>query len=161
MRKQRRRSASPLFSLHGQYNPSTSNIRNFKALAILSGCTAWFVCDLVENPKDRFSQNKAQISSNMHFICSFGRHVSSKEAQMVILTCPCLCSFTIIDNTNAAIIFCLAYKKFTDSQYMYIHKGILLLSSLTKMLKVSSVKWRLSFARPALYNVCLIEFRNV
>ena len=69
MRKQRRRSASryprscsaPLFSLHGQYNPSTSYIRNFKPLAISCGCTTRFVSDLVGNPEDRFSHNEAQI----------------------------------------------------------------------------------------------------
>ena len=41
-----------------------SYIRNFKPLAILCGCTAWFVSDLVENPEDRFSHNEAQIVSN-------------------------------------------------------------------------------------------------
>ena len=35
--------------------------KNFKLLAILCGCTARFVSDLVGNPKDRFSHNKAQI----------------------------------------------------------------------------------------------------
>ena len=29
--------------------------------AIFSGCTAWFVSDLVGNPEDRFSHNEAQI----------------------------------------------------------------------------------------------------
>ena len=36
---------------------------NFKPLAILFGCTAPFVSDLVGNPEDRFSQNEAQIPS--------------------------------------------------------------------------------------------------
>ena len=34
-------------------------IHNFKPLAILSGCTAWFVSDLVGNPEDWFSHTKA------------------------------------------------------------------------------------------------------
>ena len=33
-----------------------------KPLAIFCGCTARFVSDLVGNPEDRFSHNKAQIS---------------------------------------------------------------------------------------------------
>ena len=37
-------------------------IRNFKPLAILCGCRAWFVWDLVGNTEDRFSQNEAQIN---------------------------------------------------------------------------------------------------
>ena len=36
-------------------------IRNFKPLAILCGCTDWFVSDLVGNPEDRFSHVAAQI----------------------------------------------------------------------------------------------------
>ena len=38
-------------------------IRNFKPLAILCGCTAQFVWDLVGNPEDWFSHNEA------HFCC--------------------------------------------------------------------------------------------
>ena len=34
---------------------------NSQPLAILCGCTARFVWDLVRNPKDRFSHNKAHI----------------------------------------------------------------------------------------------------
>ena len=41
-----------------------SSIRNFKPLAILCGCTAWFVSDLVGNSKDRFSHNEAQIKQH-------------------------------------------------------------------------------------------------
>ena len=37
-------------------------IRNFKPLAILCGCTARFVSDLVGNSEDRFSHNEAQMS---------------------------------------------------------------------------------------------------
>ena len=33
----------------------------FKPLAILCGCTAWFVSDLVGNPEDQFSHYAAQI----------------------------------------------------------------------------------------------------
>ena len=47
--------------LHRKYNPSTTYIRNFKSLAILCGCTAWFVSDLVGNPEDPFSHNKAHM----------------------------------------------------------------------------------------------------
>ena len=36
-------------------------IQNFKPLAILCGCRARFVWDLVGNPEDRFSHNEAQI----------------------------------------------------------------------------------------------------
>ena len=32
-----------------------------KPLAILSGCTAWFVSDLVGNPEDQLSHNEAHI----------------------------------------------------------------------------------------------------
>ena len=38
-------------------------IRNFKPLAILCGCAARFVSDLVGNPEDRFSHNEAQIGT--------------------------------------------------------------------------------------------------
>ena len=37
------------------YEPS-----HFKHLAMFCGCTVWFVSDLVGNPEDRFSHNKAQ-----------------------------------------------------------------------------------------------------
>ena len=37
-------------------------IPNFKPLAILCGCTARFVSDLVGNSEDRFSHNEAQMS---------------------------------------------------------------------------------------------------
>ena len=37
-------------------------IRNFKPLAILCGCTAWFVWGLVGNPEDRFSHNQAHFN---------------------------------------------------------------------------------------------------
>ena len=36
-------------------------MRNFKPLAILCGCTARFVSDLVGNHEDRFYQNEAHI----------------------------------------------------------------------------------------------------
>ena len=36
---------------------------NFRPLAILCGCTAWLVWDLVGNPEDRFSHNEAHISA--------------------------------------------------------------------------------------------------
>ena len=37
------------------------SLRNFKPLAIFCSCEAWFVSDLVWNPEDRFSHNKAQF----------------------------------------------------------------------------------------------------
>ena len=42
--------------------PLLPKIRNFMLLAILCGCTAWFVSDLVGNPEDRFSQNEAHLT---------------------------------------------------------------------------------------------------
>ena len=36
-------------------------IQKFKHIAILCGCTARFVSDLVGNPEDRFSHNEAHI----------------------------------------------------------------------------------------------------
>ena len=50
--------SAPLFSLLRKYNPSTFYTRNFKPLAIFCSCTAWFVSDLVGNPKDWFSHNE-------------------------------------------------------------------------------------------------------
>ena len=50
-----------LFSLYGEYNPSTTEFRNFKSLAIFCGCTARFVSDQVENPPERFSYVAAHI----------------------------------------------------------------------------------------------------
>ena len=41
--------------------PLTSYVRNFKTLVIFLSCTARFVSDQEGNPKDRFSQNEAQI----------------------------------------------------------------------------------------------------
>ena len=41
--------------------PLLPKIYIFKPLAILCGCTAWFVSDLVGNPEDRFSQNEAHM----------------------------------------------------------------------------------------------------
>ena len=41
--------------------PILPKILNFKPLAILCGCTARFVWDLVGNPEDRFSHNEAQF----------------------------------------------------------------------------------------------------
>ena len=40
---------------------------NFKPLAILCGCTARFVLDLVGNPEDRFSHNEAHIASTVRY----------------------------------------------------------------------------------------------
>ena len=39
--------------------PLLFKIQDFKPLAILCGCRAWFVWDLVGNPEDRFSHNEA------------------------------------------------------------------------------------------------------
>ena len=43
------------------YNPSTFYIRNFKPLAVFSGCTAQFVSDIARNPEDRFSRDVGQL----------------------------------------------------------------------------------------------------
>ena len=47
--------------------------QNFKPLAILCGCTAWFVSDLVGNPEDRFSQNEAHMEMGPLFQVSSER----------------------------------------------------------------------------------------
>ena len=39
---------------------STYFLQNLKPLAILCGCTAWFVWGMVGNPEARFSHNEAQ-----------------------------------------------------------------------------------------------------
>ena len=39
-------------------------------LAILCGCTDWFVSDLVGNPEDRLSQNEALIRSEVLLMCT-------------------------------------------------------------------------------------------
>ena len=41
--------------------PLLPKYENLKPPAILCGCTAWFVWDLVGNPEDRFSHNEAQM----------------------------------------------------------------------------------------------------
>ena len=41
--------------------PLLSKSETFKLLVIFCSRTAWFVSDLVGNPKDRFSHNEAQI----------------------------------------------------------------------------------------------------
>ena len=41
--------------------PLLSKSKNFKPLAILCGCTARFVSDLVGNPEDRFFHNEAHM----------------------------------------------------------------------------------------------------
>ena len=43
-----------------RYTDSTIPLLS-KSEAILCHCTARFVCDLVGNPEDRFSQNEAQL----------------------------------------------------------------------------------------------------
>ena len=51
------------------------HLRNFKPLAILCGCTAQFMSDLVGNPEDRFSHNgvpgckiRSLISTSQYYI---------------------------------------------------------------------------------------------
>ena len=44
---------------------SSSQVQNLKPLAILCGCTAWFVADLVGNTKDRFSYDAAQVINEL------------------------------------------------------------------------------------------------
>ena len=41
--------------------PLLFKFRNFKPLAVLCGCTARFMSDLVGNPEDRFSHNEADL----------------------------------------------------------------------------------------------------
>ena len=63
MRKQRHRSAAASADLPLCFhfiNSTCTIIRIFKPLAICRGCTAWFVSDLVGNPKDRLSHDAAQ-----------------------------------------------------------------------------------------------------
>ena len=49
-------------------------IRIFKPLAILCGCTARFVLDLVGNPEDRFSHNEAHVVSLLR-LGAWDRHL--------------------------------------------------------------------------------------
>ena len=51
-------------------------IRNFKPLAILCGCTAWFVSDLVGNPEDRFSHNEAHIQEDFSSSSETGNDIN-------------------------------------------------------------------------------------
>ena len=62
MRKQRHRSAAAdlPFCFHF-INSTCTIIQIFKPLTIFRGCTAWFVSDLVRNPKDRLSHDAAQM----------------------------------------------------------------------------------------------------
>ena len=46
---------------------------NFKPLAILCGCTAWFVSDQVGNPEDRFFSQQGSHVSMMLFSDEAGR----------------------------------------------------------------------------------------
>ena len=45
---------------------SSSYLRNFDPLALLCGCTAWFVSELVGNPENRYSHNEAHMLSVLH-----------------------------------------------------------------------------------------------
>ena len=49
--------------------PLLSISKILKPLAIFCGCTAWFVCDLVENPEDRFSHNEAHLTISESSSC--------------------------------------------------------------------------------------------
>ena len=65
-RKQRRRSASRKLISAFVYatwieQPLYFIYTKFQASAILCGCAAWFVSDLVGNPEDRFSHNEAHM----------------------------------------------------------------------------------------------------
>ena len=64
-------------SLPRQYNTSSFYVQNFKPLASFCGCAGLFVSYLVENPKDRFSRDEAQLvptlvangrSQNVHHV---------------------------------------------------------------------------------------------
>ena len=75
-------------------DPSTFLIRNFKPLAIFSGCTTRFVSDVVGNPEDRFSQNDAQLRSTLHLVCFFWKryltiyYIVINVGKLLILTRP-------------------------------------------------------------------------
>ena len=46
-------------------------IRNFKPLAVICGCTARFVWDLVGNPEDLFSHNEAHTSMTKYITVTY------------------------------------------------------------------------------------------
>ena len=50
-----------LFSLHRQYKIPLLNDLNFTPIAIIGGCTARFVSDLVGNLCERFSRDAVQM----------------------------------------------------------------------------------------------------
>ena len=47
--------------LYFRYTDSTIPLPPKSEIVIFCGCTAWFVSDLVRNPKDQFSHNEAQF----------------------------------------------------------------------------------------------------
>ena len=47
--------------LHRYHNSSTSEIQDFKQIAIFCGCIAQFVLDLLGNSQDRFCGDAAHI----------------------------------------------------------------------------------------------------
>ena len=60
-KNKKRRSASRISAFFFCCTDSTIPLHNKSKISILCGCTAWFVSDLVGNPKDQFSHNKAQM----------------------------------------------------------------------------------------------------
>ena len=65
------------------YTESTIPLLPVEPLAILYGCTAWFVWDLVGNPKDQFSHNEAHMGNSL-------------QLQTLFLTLFNLCNLSII-----------------------------------------------------------------
>ena len=64
--------------------PLLPKYENFKLLAILCGCTAQFVSDLVGNPKDRFSHKEAQIT---HFCLVKISMLGNKHKDLWLFRC--------------------------------------------------------------------------
>ena len=64
-------------------------IPNFKPLAIFCSCTAWFVSDLVRNPKDRFSRDKAHLNCITRKTCHWGfQHITRDLKSMIYHDIP-------------------------------------------------------------------------
>ena len=85
MQKQRRRSA-PSF----RYIDNTITLLSESEISSLCGCTAWFVLDLVENPKDRFSHDAAHIwppfmRKPALYLCEQQRHRSAHPHGLMLI----------------------------------------------------------------------------
>ena len=104
--------AASLFSLHRQYHPSASYIRNFKPLTIFCGCTSRLMFDLVRNHRDRVSCDVAQISKDQlclvmrkPFICTCENKDAdqlrgNREADQCICFRDTDCSIPLLPNSE-------------------------------------------------------------